>query len=119
MARPRGAKNKRSKLGEAAVAALERRGEVSFPRILVAVQKVAENPNHPLMIAAAKFVAQYVGPPPRPARLHVENESVSFVEVLAGIVETPTYRRALEDRRDANPNVVEAAAIPEKLEAES
>ena len=68
---PARSQDKRSRLGHAAVRALERRGEVSAPRVLVKLQQIAES-NSPDRVAAAKVILAYtLGPPKQTVSLEL------------------------------------------------
>jgi hypothetical protein len=94
--RPTGSRNRRSRLGEAAIRALERRGEVSAARVLVKLQAIAEDERHPLCVAAAKVILSYTLGTPK-ATLRLEHDTGPNIrEVLAEIAAERRARQLAE-----------------------
>lgn len=109
MARPVGSRNKRSRLGEAAIRALERRGEVSAPRVLVKLQQIAESTS-PDRVAAAKVILAYtLGPPKQTVSLEV---GPSPAQVLMEIARQ--RRKRTIDLKPEFPALAESPEPPER-----
>lgn len=90
-----------------------RRREVSPDQVLAALQRVATDPKHPLMVSAARTLLGYLFGLPK-ARLEVEETRVDVAQILREIAEARRQRSVLAGRApESNLELNTTLALPE------